>query len=72
MIIKVRAKPRSKREYVKEVYEGFYEVAVSEAPEDGKANNRIIELIASHFGIPKSKVQFLKGASSKQKILKIE
>lgn len=34
MIIKVKAKPKSKVEYVKEVEEGLYEVAVKEAPED--------------------------------------
>ncbi|HAV40710.1 MAG: DUF167 domain-containing protein [Aquificota bacterium] len=72
MIIKVRAKPKSKVEYVKEVEKGLYEVAVKEAPEDGKANNRIAELLAQHFGVSKSKVRLLRGASGKLKLFEIE
>lgn len=72
MIIRVRAKPRSKKEYVKEIEEGFYEVAVSEAPEEGKANNRIIELMAIHFGVPKSKLRIIKGERSRLKLLSID
>lgn len=32
MLIKVKAKPKAKEEYVKRLGEGFYEVAVKEAP----------------------------------------
>ncbi len=72
MIIRVRAKPRSKKEYVKEIEEGFYEVAVSETPEEGKANDRIIELMAIHFGVPKSKLRIIKGERSRLKLLSID
>ncbi|MFN4320259.1 MAG: DUF167 domain-containing protein [Aquificaceae bacterium] len=71
MIIKVKAKPRSKTEYVKKMEEGFYEVAVREAPEDGKANDKIIELLAQHFGVSKSKLKLLRGASGKLKLFEI-
>ncbi len=71
MIIKVKAKPRSKVEYVKKVEEGLYEVAVREAPEDGKANNRIAELLAQHFGVSKSKVKLIKGTSNRLKLFEI-
>ncbi|MFN3976768.1 MAG: DUF167 domain-containing protein [Aquificaceae bacterium] len=71
MIIKVKAKPRSKTEYVKKMEEGFYEVAVREAPEDGKANDKITELLAQHFGVSKSKVKLLRGASGKLKLFEI-
>ena len=71
MIIKVKAKPKSKVEYVKEVEEGLSEVAVKEAREDGKANNKIAELLAHHFRVSKSKVKLLRGASGKLKLFEI-
>jgi len=69
MIIKVKAKPKSKVEYVKE--DGLYEVAGMVAPEDGKANNKIAELLAQHFRVSKSKVKLLRGASGKLKLFEI-
>ncbi|MFN3870009.1 MAG: DUF167 domain-containing protein [Aquificaceae bacterium] len=72
MIIKVRAKPRSKKEYVKEVEKDLYEVAVAEVPEKGKANERIIELLSLHLKIPKHRIHLLKGHSGKLKLFKID
>ncbi|WPM31584.1 DUF167 domain-containing protein [Hydrogenobacter sp. T-2] len=71
MILRVRAKPKSKVEWVKEVEEGIYEVAVKEPPEDGRANERIIELLAKHFGVSKSKVQLLRGSTSRLKVFEV-
>ena len=71
MILKVRAKPKSKVEYVKEVEKDLYEVAVKEPPEDGRANERIIELLAEHFGVSKSKVQLLRGSTSRLKVFEV-
>ncbi len=71
MILKVRAKPKSKVEYVKELEKDLYEVAVKEPPEDGRANERIIELLAEHFGVSKSKVQLLRGSTSRLKVFEV-
>ena len=71
MIIKVKAKPKSKVEYVNEVEDGLYEVAGMVAPDDGKANNKIAELLAQHFRVSKSKVKLLRGASGKLKLFEI-
>ncbi|MEJ7554170.1 MAG: DUF167 domain-containing protein [Aquificaceae bacterium] len=71
MILKVRAKPKSKVEYVKELEKDLYEVAVKEPPEDGRANERIIELLAKHFGVSKSKVQLLRGSTSRLKVFEV-
>ncbi len=71
MILRVRAKPKSKVECVKEIEKDLYEVAVKEPPEDGKANERIIELLAEHFGVSKSKVKLLKGYTSRLKVFEI-
>ncbi|MFZ8784439.1 DUF167 domain-containing protein [Thermocrinis sp.] len=55
MLIKVKAKPKAKEEYVKRLGEDFYEVAVKEAPEKGRANARIVELLSVYFGVEKDR-----------------
>ena len=71
MLIKVKAKPRAKQEYVKKLQEDTYEVAVKEPPEKGKANQRIIELLSEYFGVPKGRITLLGGQTAKLKLFKI-
>ncbi|SHK55444.1 DUF167 domain-containing protein [Thermocrinis minervae] len=72
MMIKVVAKPKAKVEYVKKLSEDEYEVAVKEPPEDGKANKRIVELLAEYFKKPKSSIKLIKGHSSRVKTFSVE
>ena len=72
MLIKVKAKPRSKKEGVKEIAKNYFEVRVNQPPEKGRANERIVELLAEYFDIPKSKVRLIKGETSKEKVFEIE
>jgi len=72
MLIKVRAKPRSKREGVKEITKEYLEVRVNQPPEKGRANGRIIELLAQYFNVPKSRVRLVKGETSKEKVFEID
>jgi len=72
MLIKVRAKPKSKKEGVKKLAEKFFEVRVNAPPEKGRANDRIRELLAEYFGIPKSKVRLIRGETSRDKVFEVE
>ncbi|WP_456401358.1 DUF167 domain-containing protein [Persephonella sp.] len=72
MLIKVKVKPKSKKEEVKHIGEDYYEVKVNEIPEKGKANKRVIELLSKYFKIPKSEIVLIKGSKSKEKIFKIK
>ena len=71
MLIKVKAKPRSKKEGVKQITKELYEVRVNQPPEKGRANERIKELLAEYFKVPKSKVKLVRGETSKEKIFEI-
>lgn len=48
-----------------------YKVYVTVAPEQGKANKKMIELLADYFKIAKSQVKILKGEISRNKIVEI-
>ncbi len=50
---------------------GTITVKTTAAPEKGKANKDVVDMLAEHFKVPKSQVILLKGAASKQKIFKI-
>lgn len=72
MRVKVKVKPGSNREGVREVSEGEIEVRVSVPPERGKANERVIQLIAEHYGVRKSAVRILRGETSREKLVEID
>ena len=71
MKISVTVKPNSKKEGVVPLGEGAFTVRVAAPPVEGKANARVIELLARHFGVPKSRVSIARGALGKRKIVEI-
>lgn len=71
MKISVIVKPNSKREGVAASGEGTYTVRVAARPVEGRANERVVELLAGHFGVPKGRVTILRGAAGRKKIVEI-
>jgi uncharacterized protein YggU (UPF0235/DUF167 family) len=71
MRIKVKVKPNSIRNELKEISPGSFEARVSVPPEKGKANERVIELLSKHFKISKSKIQLRSGHTFKEKVFEI-
>ena len=67
----IKARAGARRNEVKRVDETHFVVSVTEAPEKGRANEAIAELIAEHFGVSKSSVQIVAGASGRNKVLEI-
>ncbi len=72
MKIIVKVKPSSRRNEVKMIEEGEYEVATTATPEKGKANQAVIDLLAEHFGIARSRIGILAGHTSRSKIIEIK
>ena len=69
---KVCVVPRSSRsEIVGEHYRAL-KVKLAAPPVDGAANTELIKLLAKHFGVPRSDVQIVGGATSKNKRIKID
>jgi uncharacterized protein len=69
--ISVTVQPNSRSAAITKISEGEFRVAVSEPARDGKANQAVIELLARHFGIPKSTIRILRGHSSRRKIFEL-
>ena len=45
---------------------------VPEPPEDGRANEAVIELLAEHFDVPKGSLRIVRGHTSRQKVIEIQ
>jgi uncharacterized protein (TIGR00251 family) len=71
----VRVKPKSSREgVVVEAGPGgdVVVVRVNAPPVEGKANERVREVVAAALGIPRGRVSIVRGESSKEKDLAID
>ena len=67
IILNVKAQPRSSRSGLDGLVGDAVKVRIRSAPVDGKANKELVETLADAFGLPKSRVIFKGGETSKMK-----
>ncbi|MDH6247847.1 DUF167 domain-containing protein [Mycobacterium sp. OTB74] len=73
MVISVRVKPGSRKGPLVEVGDDdTLTVYVREPAVDGKANAAVIQVLAEHFGVPRSRVELVSGASARIKRFRID
>lgn len=77
VLVAVRLTPKAGRARVGPVVTGadgtgLLKVAVTEAPEKGKANAALIRLLAKTWRLPKSAITVARGAADRNKTLRIE
>ena len=53
------------------VSEDYFEVRVDEKAVGGRANKRLLEVLAEHFKVPKSRISILRGTKSRNKIVQV-
>jgi uncharacterized protein (TIGR00251 family) len=72
MLLNIRVLPRSsKNNVVGEMADGTLKVKLTAAPVDGKANEALVELLAEHFEVSKSKIKIVRGGTSKNKVVEV-
>ncbi|HBZ45030.1 MAG TPA: hypothetical protein DEO85_13445 [Maritimibacter sp.] len=69
--IAVRVTPKAARNAVVEGAEGL-RINVTTVPEDGKANKAVIKLLSSALGVPKSSLTLVRGATSRDKVFRVD
>ena len=73
MKISVHLKPNSRhREEVVVGSDGTYIIYTKAPAIEGRANAAAIKLLAKHFGVSKSQIRLLHGATSKHKVFNID
>jgi uncharacterized protein (TIGR00251 family) len=69
--ISVTVKPNAKQPAISRFSDTEYRASINAAPQGGKANQALIELLADHFGVAKSSVEILRGRSARKKLIRI-
>ncbi len=67
IILPVRAQPGARRNEVRGIQDGALKVCVTQAPEKGKANKAIVEVLAKWLGARKSQIELISGETASQK-----
>ena len=65
--IALRAQPKASRARIIGLHGTALKVAVTEAPEKGKANEAVIELLADALDVAKSRIEITAGLASRSK-----
>ncbi|MCI2395414.1 DUF167 domain-containing protein [Aliiroseovarius sediminis] len=68
--ISVRVTPKAARNQVED-RDGQLRISVTTAPEDGKATKAVVKLLAHALGIAKSRLVLTQGATSRDKVFRV-
>ncbi|WP_066558011.1 DUF167 domain-containing protein [Croceicoccus bisphenolivorans] len=66
----LRATPNAKGDALA-IEDGKLRVRVTAVPEDGKANKAVIRLVAKGLGIAPARIELVRGATAREKVLRI-
>ncbi|APO87701.1 MULTISPECIES: DUF167 domain-containing protein [unclassified Marivivens] len=68
--IAVRVTPKASRDRIL-VEDDAIRVYVTTVPEDGKANKAVVKLLSKALGVPKTRLDLIRGATSRDKVFRI-
>ncbi|HSF02155.1 MAG TPA: DUF167 family protein [Solirubrobacterales bacterium] len=70
--MRARLQPRAARDEVVGERAGRLLVRVTEPPLEGRANGALVKLIAKRAGVAKGRVSLIRGAQSRDKLVRVE
>jgi len=71
VVLKIRVKARARRTGIVGVRNDALLIEVTAPPEQNKANDAVVALLAGVFDLPKSKVEILSGHSFREKLVRL-
>lgn len=70
--IAVRVTPKARRNDVVVAEDGTIRIYVTAAPEDGKANAAVTQMLAKALGVAKSRLTLIRGATARDKVFRLD
>lgn len=70
-ILRVIVQPKASEDRVVGFHGGALKVKVTAPPTGGKANQKVIEVLAERFSIRRSNIEIIQGHASRNKVLRI-
>ncbi|MBN1353584.1 MAG: YggU family protein [Candidatus Omnitrophica bacterium] len=71
MKLNIRVQPRSSKEGIIQLSGNSYKVHMREPALEGKANKKLVEILAEYFGTKKRDIEILSGHKSRNKVVNI-
>jgi uncharacterized protein len=71
VLLSIRVQPRAKRDEVVGERAGAIVIRLKAPPVDGKANAALIEFIANAANLPRSRVEIVRGATAREKVVRV-
>jgi uncharacterized protein len=70
--LKLRVSPGARRPGIAGRHGDAWKVRVSAPPEDGRANDAVVRLLADALGVPRAHVELVSGHASREKMVVLE
>jgi uncharacterized protein (TIGR00251 family) len=70
--LKLRVSPGARRPGIAGRYGDGWKVRVAEPPEEGRANEAVLRLLAETLDVPRARVTLVSGHSSRDKIVELD
>ena len=70
-LLRVRVQPRARRDEVVGERAGAVVIRLAAPPVDGKANAALTAFVAKAAGVPRSRVEIVRGAASRDKVVRV-
>ena len=70
--LKLRVSPRSRRPGIAGRHGDAWKVRVAEPPEDGRANEAVLRLLAQTLDVPRASVVLVSGHAARDKIVRLD
>jgi uncharacterized protein len=71
MRISLKVITRAKKEAIEKISDNSYKIKVSVPPEKGKANKRVIAILAEELGVRKQDILIVSGLTNSSKVAEI-
>ena len=72
VLLPVKAQPRARKNGIQGIHAGRLKVAVAAPAEKGKANRKILDVLAKALNVRKSHLQLVQGTTASEKLILVQ
>ena len=72
VLLPVKAQPRARKNGIQGIHAGRLKVAVTAPAEKGKANRKILDVLAEALNVKKSHLQLVQGTTASEKLILVQ
>ena len=69
--LRLRVHPKARKNAITGLRGDALKISVTAPPEDGKANEAVLHVLAEALGIPHSSIELVSGATSRDKVVDV-